>query len=494
MSKMKKNTLLFTVFLLAYAFIFTLITYDKNRRVETLLHDELKYLQLSYTQGLDRFEVISQNIFLSIQNDQKVLDIISDLDKKGLKKTHEALQKHLQNDFISMQGLSVLGMQFTLPNNRSLLRLHKQNKYGDDLTQDRYSIDYVNKYKKHIYGLEQGKTYPAFRELYPLFKNGKYLGVVEVLFSPTTLQDYTMRASNIHTHFLASKELFKTKAWESDSTQHYLFNDNDHIKHQRLDHANKTIITPLREEINRGVASHKAFEVYKRLDEDVKVVSFFPVSRIKDEKVVAYFVSYSSSKEILTILKTYNILITIISVVFLLFYLVALKIIRDKSELENEVKYDVLTNAYSRRYFLLGLEHQFKSLLDHNVSFCIVMADIDFFKKVNDTYGHQYGDIVLQEVVAIFKESIRSLDRVGRYGGEEFLIFLLADATNSFKVIENIHEKIRAHEFGPKKIKVTVSFGIAEYKNDATIEAMVKRSDDALYKAKNNGRNQTQIL
>lgn len=500
---MKKNILFSVVFTLSYALFYTLMTFNKNERIHDVLSDKARYLEISYKQGLDRFKVLGKNVYLSIQDDQKVLDIISGLDKNGLKETHEALKEYLKDDFIGLHNLDVLGVQFVLPDNRSLLRLHKLDKYGDDLTQVRFSVNFVNKYKKHIDGLEEGKTRQAFRELYPLFKDGKYLGIVEILFSPTTLQDYTMRAANMHTHFIVSKGLFKSQAWKSNITENYhqsiehkdyLFSDSDHMKHDRLAESNKTIIIPLRNEINRGIASHKAFEVYKRLESDVEVIAFLPVSRIEDSKVVAYFVSYSSSAKILHILKRYDLLLVIVSIVFLLLYLIVLKISYDKNRLQNEVTYDALTNAYSRKYFLLEMQNQFKTLQAHRVDFCIVMADIDFFKKVNDTYGHQHGDIVLQEMVAIFKASIRSLDRVGRYGGEEFLIFLLTDAKHSLKVLEHIHEKIRAHEFGPKKIKITVSFGIAEYRNDATVEAMIKRADDALYKAKENGRNQTQIL
>jgi diguanylate cyclase (GGDEF)-like protein len=500
---MKKNITIFLFFTFLWVLFFSLITVDKNERISELLKDESKYLEISYKQGLDRFHVIAENVYTSLENDEKFINIFADVDKNGLKQTHDAMLKHLQDEFIRLQQLGVMGLQIVLPNNVSLLRMHKTDEFEDDLTAVRYSLDYVNKNKTHLHGFEEGRTSHAFRELYPMFKEGKYLGVMEVLFSSTRLQDYTMRASEIHTHFLVDKNVFEVNAWESNlvepyqqSIEHvdYLFSLNNHMQDQRLDVSKKTIITPLRAEIDAGIASKEAFEVYKNINNNVKVVSFIPIERIKDAKVVAYLVSYTSSDRIHEILNRYNYLIVILSFLVLFAYLLSIWLIKDKNRMLDELKYDPLTKILNRKYFTVDLNEALKNFKRDDDVFTVVMADIDFFKNVNDTYGHQYGDTVLVEFAKILKDSVRSGDKVARYGGEEFILLLLTDKRHSFVVIENIRQKIKEFRFGEKNIELTASFGIAQMKNDETIHSVIKRADDALYLAKENGRNQTQVL
>jgi diguanylate cyclase (GGDEF)-like protein len=142
----------------------------------------------------------------------------------------------------------------------------------------------------------------------------------------------------------------------------------------------------------------------------------------------------------------------------------------------------------------MDLAHQkYKIAENHNEIFSLVMVDIDFFKKVNDTYGHQCGDIVLQEFAKIFKESIRSMDVVARYGGEEFIIILLTNRENAFKIVEQIRKKVEAYSFGKQSINLTASFGIAQCNGKGLFSDDLKRADDALYRAKENGRNRIEL-
>lgn len=123
----------------------------------------------------------------------------------------------------------------------------------------------------------------------------------------------------------------------------------------------------------------------------------------------------------------------------------------------------------------------------------MIIVDIDQFKQVNDTYGHQTGDKILQQVCTIVKSSIRKTDIAARWGGEELAIYLPgADAENAYRIAETIRLRA-AMDTDPA---VTVSCGIAEWtKGDGkvSVESLFYEADMALYKAKNNGRNQTQI-
>jgi len=124
----------------------------------------------------------------------------------------------------------------------------------------------------------------------------------------------------------------------------------------------------------------------------------------------------------------------------------------------------------------------------------VIMSDIDFFKKFNDTYGHLTGDMVLRESASFFKKTIRETDIAARYGGEEFAIILPdTELQDAISIARRLRYGIEAHDFqGPDcPLHVTISLGVAEYlpDMDATESDLIKRADMALYKAKELGRN-----
>lgn len=262
MFKNKKRFLLILPFLLAYLVAYSLIEVYKTSRVNDILDEQEKYLEISYKQGLDRFNVIAENIYISMQNDRKFIDLVASVDDKNLDTKHQELYQYLKDEFSKLKLSGVMGLDIVRPNNQVILRMHKVEKYGDDIS-ERPMVAQANREKIHLHGFEEGKSIHAFRQIFPLYKNGKTIGMIEVLFSSTKLQDYTMRASNIHTHFLVNKNLFKTNAWKSNEQEHYapsiehkdfLFSLNDHIHHNVLKQSARTIIAPLQEKIDEGLS------------------------------------------------------------------------------------------------------------------------------------------------------------------------------------------------------------------------------------------------
>ena len=126
-------------------------------------------------------------------------------------------------------------------------------------------------------------------------------------------------------------------------------------------------------------------------------------------------------------------------------------------------------------------------------SYSVVFFDIDYFKKVNDTYGHEGGDIVLKGFAQMFKQLARNVDIVGRYGGEEFLAILgETNREGAYTFAEKVRKKLEISSFvyGDEKIHVTVSGGMAFRDEYPSVNEMMKAADVKLYKAKENGRNQ----
>jgi two-component system cell cycle response regulator len=157
---------------------------------------------------------------------------------------------------------------------------------------------------------------------------------------------------------------------------------------------------------------------------------------------------------------------------------------------------DPLTGAFNRRYLMEQLPNEIErsARYDHRLS--VLMCDVDHFKKVNDTYGHQAGDEVLKRVVAAIKSKIRNSDWMARYGGEEFVIVLPETPfSNAIKVAETLRVALTEQvvEFGGNKLTVSASFGVAGWDQivpaDAAVDAVVARCDECVYESKAGGRN-----
>ncbi|MBA6295425.1 GGDEF domain-containing protein [Colwellia sp. MB02u-9] len=150
---------------------------------------------------------------------------------------------------------------------------------------------------------------------------------------------------------------------------------------------------------------------------------------------------------------------------------------------------DPLTSSGNRRALDQTLENIIADQKRAASNVSLLLLDLDHFKKINDDYGHANGDIVLVELVALIQKHSRSMDALYRYGGEEFIILpLKVDVTEAKQVAEKLRALVEKTTFSDD-IPVTVSIGIAQYRQGETAEAWISRADAALYLAKDNGRN-----
>ncbi len=169
---------------------------------------------------------------------------------------------------------------------------------------------------------------------------------------------------------------------------------------------------------------------------------------------------------------------------------------QSKKEMEHLACTDHLTQLYNRRYFMNMAENTF--CLTNKKGLCIIMMDIDKFKSVNDTYGHKVGDDVLILVAKLLKESIRKTDILSRFGGEEFIMVLPETSIEEAKdIAENIRKKVQKETLlleDQTVLAVTISMGVSVKNNkDTSIDEIIVRADEALYEAKNSGRNRVCI-
>ncbi|MEJ9212051.1 GGDEF domain-containing protein [Bacillus smithii] len=166
------------------------------------------------------------------------------------------------------------------------------------------------------------------------------------------------------------------------------------------------------------------------------------------------------------------------------------------AELGNLALTDPLTKIYNRRYLDLNLEK--RSLFQNKEqSMTLILFDIDYFKAINDTFGHNAGDMVLKKVCRVVKEIIRESDIFVRTGGEEFLIVLQdCSLEQGIKLAERIRKTVEETDFvyKDKQIYVTISVGVSKYSKEKDLKEFTEKADQALYQAKETGRNKVVVI
>lgn len=168
---------------------------------------------------------------------------------------------------------------------------------------------------------------------------------------------------------------------------------------------------------------------------------------------------------------------------------------RENSKLGEIANFDPLTRLLNRRSMSNYMRKAFDEAQKTNEAFCLIMIDIDDFKRVNDTYGHAAGDQVLIMVSESISRSVRENDFVCRWGGEEILVLLMTDKVNAEKTAERIRKDIVNTVINEKEseIRVSVTMGIAQYEARKTIRDMIDEADEKLYYGKKHGKNQVVV-
>lgn len=160
--------------------------------------------------------------------------------------------------------------------------------------------------------------------------------------------------------------------------------------------------------------------------------------------------------------------------------------VKKEQKLQSEVFIDTLTNQYNRKKYEQVIGQKINKFQQDQKVFSLVLVDIDYFKSINDTYGHDMGDHVLKELALLIQNNIRQNDMLFRWGGEEFALLLDQNKNQAFQTAQKLKQTIKKYQF--QSIHITASFGIAEVCNDIDSSTLFKNADKVLYTAKNSGR------
>lgn len=165
---------------------------------------------------------------------------------------------------------------------------------------------------------------------------------------------------------------------------------------------------------------------------------------------------------------------------------------RIERELEKQATLDHLTGVANRRAFDVAIRQQIKQAAQHQSLFSLLIFDIDHFKAINDTHGHDAGDAILKQLADLIRQCLRQTDLLSRWGGEEFTI-LLPDTPldGALQFAERVRQRVAQARFDT--LQITISIGLTQYRDGDDSERMIMRADDALYQAKRTGRNRVMV-
>ncbi len=318
-SKLKFRLLFIFIFLVLNILFYYFSNLYKNQLISKELDSRVKELQTHFdiTNANNKRDAKSVNVAISLN--KKVLEIMSqvvDSNETQRDILRTKLYELLKTKYFAMKKRDILQFQFVLPDNTSFLRMHKPSKYGDNLAEIRYSFKNTNETHNPSFGFEQGKTSHAFRNVFPLFYNGKFIGSYEVSYTSESMQDNLLNINKIHSHFLVNKHMFDSIMWSRKNqildylpaieNKNYMFAFIDNVNHKNLEHSKKYLIEPNRAYIKKSMDASKKFAIYEKIDGCVKVVAFLPIRDIKNQNTLAYLVSYTSDEYILEILENFK--------------------------------------------------------------------------------------------------------------------------------------------------------------------------------------------
>lgn len=343
---------LIAIFIVIYGIFIFVHTQNKNKHIDLALDKQIKILKVHYDLTKDYFLTDVKSISLKIKEDKRIRDIFSKA-QNASKEQKDILRKKLYKLLAPMnkriQSRGVAQWQFVFPNNISFLRMHKPEKYGDDLIDTRYSYKYVNETKKAVEGFEQGKSAHAFRYVFPYYdKQKNYLGAVELSLSSYALQNKLLNINKIHSHFLVKRNNFnenfsKTKSYIAKyipSIEHkdYLLTLLEHSNMKELEYSKDTIIAPIKDKIAENIALKKPFSLYVQLKDTAKVLAFLPIKNIKEKEVVAYIVVYINNDNIYNIIKTLQTSRILIFIILVFLFYFIYKNVEHKQQLQREIE------------------------------------------------------------------------------------------------------------------------------------------------------------
>jgi two-component system, cell cycle response regulator len=405
----------------------------------------------------------------------------------------EALFFYSNPDYQRLQqdNPSLHVMHYFDADNTTVLRLHQPNSYGDNLTDYRPIVRDANQFKIPLQGFEVGKNGITYRISTPLINlQGEHFGLLEFGIEPHYFVERLNRRFGVESMILVKTEALEklTRDYQFESFDLFSIIDKTSFFDVLLDKLD------LSSPINQIQIENKHYLVVSHLNQLSHQGE--TVAKIVIAKDITELVKENYMALVKANLVNFTLLLVLLLVVYLIFNgysrvlarsaQTILNLSKAQDQLKNQANTDELTGLYNRRFFNVEL----KKLVDLRHPGCLFLFDIDHFKILNDSYGHQAGDKVLVELANMMRNFFRQNDLLVRWGGEEFAVFI-KDIPNEvvLQKLEAFRQYIETHATDQQPYAFTISGGVTNVRLDDDLTCLVQRADQRLYQAKQSGRN-----
>jgi signal transduction histidine kinase len=303
------------IFILAFVLFILIINmlldYEKEARIQSILSSKTNQILLEYQVLYNSYKNLAEIVFTTQINKDKVLYLFE-------KRQREKLKQHLNSNYKNLRKFNVRQLHFHLPNNDSFLRMHRPNKFGDNLSKDRATVKFSNQFKKSIDGFEEGKIYNGFRFVFPLSKDGKHLGTVEVSFSALFFIKDIMKSYNVYSNFIINKEVVDKKVFK-DELSNYIQSPLDGFYYQKTvvdflqdNKCERVLSKEFKKNILLKLKNNKEFSIF--VSDFSEIATFLPLTNPVSKETVAWLKINSKDDSIQRIEYTKNIVLIIISI------------------------------------------------------------------------------------------------------------------------------------------------------------------------------------
>lgn len=507
---MKKNGIIISILSLV-VFLFFIAGVDSKEQdaLDLYLQQKVHNLNTEYLVALNGYQMLTDFLFDESIKTPEVLQLMAEANRVPAQndQTRTQLLQHLTPLYLRITALNFRQLHFHLPDSRSFLRFHRPEKYGDSLVGIRDTVVEANTTRQKITAFEEGRILNGFRFVYPLLRGEEHLGSVEISISFSALERSLNRLFAKNYLLLIDRRIVEEKVFREEQPNYEFGPMPDRYIYDR-------------EVLQKLMAADSGFDMtvagklFASVEKDRKneldhwrpfaypasyagksfTVAFLPIKNHKQINI-AYLVSFEEDDYPVEHKRHYIFTLVLLSLIFAGGLSFTLYLFLTRERLEKLSATDFLTGIWNRSKgsSVVRLEHE--RAIRYATPYSIVMLDIDHFKKINDTYGHEAGDMVLKNLADLVGRSIREIDFFCRWGGEEFVIMLPETPLPlSLLFAEKIRGLVEQTSF-PHMDRVTISLGVSQFtSDDSQFDNVIKRADLALYEAKSNGRNQVYPL
>lgn len=455
-----------------------------SQQIDATIENLRNFSQYAHEQVVDRSEVtgLMEEAWHALEAERSVI--------------RKRLYDLLQPEYEHLLRFKFRQLHFVFPDNRSFLRMHAPEDFGDDLSQTRATIRVVNETHKPVSGFEEGRIFNGYRFVYPVFHKQLYYGAVEVSFSMASFLDVLARLSPQRLRFAIRRSVVESAVFKHQQKNYkecpiaptFLYDRGCHSLQNEQD---EMLFAATGTHLAGRMETGEDFGLVVRHGHRDWMVLFKAIKNFSGDHV-AYIISANMDTEYRRMNNAHLLTMGVLLIIFLAFQIFSILFIAERQKLKILSNTDTLTRLPNRNRFIQSGKIEMERARRYRSPLSLLIVDIDNFKSINDTFGHNEGDTVLRNTASVLRSTMRSMDMAARWGGEEFIILLPQTDLDGAVAVGARFCSVMATSLITPHRTVTVSIGATEYVPGESLEDFIGRADTALYRAKHSGKNRVE--